>query len=237
MDQTKGEVKIQQAGGARVRKSGRSNAPLIALAAAAAIAVGVYGGLCAVAVHGGSLWKGTQILGQDVGGMTREEAIAAVESSLDGQEIGLYLYDGSAEPERGDAPDASISLAELGAEVDVPALVDQAKAETQSGSVLTAGWRYLTNKGTSDYSLGEHLHVDAAKTAAAAEAAANELSWAAQDCSYTMTDSTIQIQMAQDGRSVSAQAIQTALSQGAWDADMGLDVANSMVSGQNLSAQ
>ena len=89
MEQTKGEVKIQKAGGSRIKKGG--SMPWIVLGVAAAVLVGVYGGLCAVATYGGSLWRGTQILGQDVGGMTPEEAVAAVEASLEGREIGLYL--------------------------------------------------------------------------------------------------------------------------------------------------
>lgn len=242
MEQTKNEVKAPQAGGARVKKRGKSggnNTPLIVLAVAAAIVVGIYGGLCAVATHGGSLWKGTQILGQDVGGMTPAEAVAAVESALDGKEIGLYLYDSAQEgaPARGEKPDASIPLAELGAEIDVPGLVSAADAQTKSGSILTAGWRYLTNKGTSDFGLGDFLQVDAAKTAAAAETTASELSWEAQDTSYTMTDETIQVQIAQEGRSVSAQALQKALAEGAWDADMAMDVPYSMTGGKALTAQ
>ena len=140
MEQTKGEVQIQKAGGSRIKKGG--SMPWIVLGVAAAVLVGVYGGLCAVATYGGSLWRGTQILGQDVGGMTPEEAVAAVEASLEGREIGLYLYDSTlaAPPERSETPDASISLEDLGAEIDVPGLVELAEQQNQNGSILTSGW-------------------------------------------------------------------------------------------------
>ncbi|MCI8573022.1 MAG: hydrolase [Oscillibacter sp.] len=237
MEQTKGEVKIQKAGGSRIKKGG--SMPWIVLGVAAAVLVGVYGGLCAVATYGGSLWRGTQILGQDVGGMTPEEAVAAVEASLEGREIGLYLYDSTlaAPPERSETPDASISLEDLGAEIDVPGLVELAEQQNQNGSILTSGWRYLTNQGSTSYGLGNHLQVDAAKTAAAAESAASALSWDAQDTTYTLTDDTIEVKMAQDGRSVRAGEIQQALTRGDWDLNMGLDVGYSTTSGQNQTAQ
>ncbi len=237
MEQTKGEVKIPHAGGARVKKGG--SLPWIVLGVTAAVLVGAYGGLCALATYGGSLWRNTQVLGQDVGGLTPEEAVAVVEDSLEGREIGLYLYDGTlaAAPERGERPDASIALADLGAEIDVPGLVELAQQQNHNGSVLTSGWRYLTNKGTTSYGLGNHLQVDAAQTAAAAEAAASALSWDAQDTSYTLTDDTVEVTMAQDGRSVNAQDIQNALTRGDWDLDMSLDIGYQTTNGQNQTAQ
>lgn len=239
MEQTTGEVKKQKAGGTRVQKGGGSSVPLIVLGVALAVLVGAYGGLCALAAYGGTFWKGTHILGQDVGGLTREEAAAAVESALPDMKIGLYLYDGEmdAAPNRGEIPDAQIPLSDLAADIDVPALVEGTEALMKHGSVLTAGWRWLTNSGATHYGGGGAVQVPASSAAKAAQEAADALSLPARDTSYEMSDTAISIHMAQDGRSVSAQALRDSLEKGAWDGDLALDVPYFDAPGQAMTAQ
>lgn len=238
MEQT-GEVKTQRPGGARVRKGGGSSIPLIVLGVALAVLVGAYGGLCALAACGGALWKGTHVLGQDVGGLTPGEAAAVVESALPELKIGLYLYDGEmdAAPDREGAPDAQIPLTDLAADIDVPALINQTEAQMKRGSVLTAGWRYLTNSGVTQYGGSGAVQVPSASAAKAAQTAAEQLSVPGQDTSYEMSGGAISIRMAQDGRSVSAQDLQISLEKGAWDGDLGLDVPYFNAPGKSMTAQ
>ena len=65
--------------------------------------------------------ENTYILGQDVGGLTAEQAAETVRAALPDLEIGLYLYDSALDfpPEHGETPDASIPLADLGADINV----------------------------------------------------------------------------------------------------------------------
>lgn len=238
MEQTTNEVKTQHTGGARVQKNGGA-IPLIALGVALAVLAGVYGGMCALAVYGGTLWKGTHVLGQDVGGLTPGEAAAVVEAALPEIKIGLYAYDGEldAAPERGEAPDVSIPLTELTADIDVPAIVEQAEQSTKSGFILTAGWRYFTGGGAANYGGGDAIPVDPAKAASAAKEAAEALSQPGQDTVYEVSEAAVEIQMAQDGRSVSAKTLQDSLEQGAWDGGLGLDVPYFEAPGKTLTAQ
>ena len=120
-------------GGARLKKGGGIGGPvLLALGLTAVIAGGAYLGLCAYAQNSDTVWKNTFVLNQDIGGLTREEAIQKVEAAAADLAIDLRICDDTTPA---DAPEgfttsagtgqgARIPLSDLGAEVDVPALVD-----------------------------------------------------------------------------------------------------------------
>lgn len=232
------EAMVQTTGGARLKKGGHG--PLIALGAAAAVLAGSYLGLCAYADRSAAIWKGTQVLGQDIGGLTVEEASARVEQALPGLEVGLYLYDGSLEsvPERGERPDGTVSLKDLQAEIDVPALVKDADHVVRSGSFLTAGWRYLTH-GETRYGGGpEDIRTDSAILSPLSQELADTLSIPVQNTEYALEDSTMRITLARDGLTVDAGTLQEGLEKSStWCFDLSMDVPYQVVPGQTMTAQ
>lgn len=206
------EAVEKRAGGTRLKKGGGMGGPLLlALGLTAAIAGGAYLGLCAYAQNSAAIWKNTYVLEQNIGGLTQEEAVQKVEAALPDLAVGICLYEthdgeeAEAAPNETGSPDASIPLSELGAEVDVPALVAEAGASVKSGSFLTAGWRYLSNTENTYYGGTSHIQLDSAKTAEAAERVAGELSWPALDTEFDVEEGALLVRTAMDGRSVDAE--------------------------------
>nr|WP_326186346.1 VanW family protein [uncultured Oscillibacter sp.] len=237
MEQRTNEAAAQGAGGARLKKSDKK--PLAVVGIAVAVLLAAYLGLCAWATYGKAVWKGTEVLGQQIGGLTVEEAAARVESALPRLEIGLYLYDGTLEyaPEHSGAPDMTIPLSELGADIDASALVRGAVSFLKSGPFLTAGWRYLTNSGVSYGGGPGDIPVDTARAAATAEAAAERLSIARQDTSFEVSGSAVLVRLAKDGRAVDAGRIQEGLEKGWWDLDLTMNVPYAVDTGKTLTAR
>lgn len=197
-----------------------------------------YVGLCAYAANNGLLWKNTQILGQDLSGLTVTQAAQKLERTFPTMKIGLYLYDDTAGevPERAAAPDTYVALSDLGAEASASTLVRSAHQENLRGNFLTLGWRYLTSGGTfSD--TADLISLDGEKTQTAAQAAAQALSYPGQDTSYELGDSSVLIHMAEDGRTVDPQSLAKSIEGGAWDLNLALDVPYLADPAQTLSAQ
>ena len=186
MEQITNEAVGKRAGGTRVQKKTGVSAPLIALGLTAVIMGGAYVGLCAFAGGNSAIWKSTYVLGQDIGGLTVEQAVEKVEAALPELAVDLYFYDSAlGQPTSGHTgeADASIPLQDLGVEVDVPALVAGADQAVKSGPFLTAGWRYLSNMGNTYYSAAANTRTDPDKTEQAARQTAEENSWSAIDTS------------------------------------------------------
>ena len=226
MEQT--EAILQSTPGAsRVKKGG--GGAIVALAVLGGLAAACAAGylvLCAFAAGSDTIWKNTYVLGQDLGGLTVEQAVRKVDDALPGLEIGVYLYDEALAypPERTGGPDAVISLSDLDAVIDTENLVAQADRHARGSAFITAGWRYLTTNGLYYGGSAEDITVpeDAAK--AAAEKAAETLAWPAQDTAYELGDDALLVTMAKDGRSVDAGALQEALSKGWWSSDLSLNL-------------
>lgn len=237
MEQTN-EAIVQPSGGARLKKGGK--APFLLLGALVVL-LAAYLGLCAWAVRSPSVWRGAHVLGQDIGGLTEEEAARRVEAALPGLEIGLYLYDGALEAVPGQmpaAPDAVISLADLNAAIDVPALVRGAADAVRSGPFLTAGWRYFTSQDIYyGGGAGGEIQVDTTAAAQAARDAAAQLSWDARDTGFETGEDSLLIHLAKDGRAVSAPALQTQLERAYWDAELTLYVPYTVTAAQTLTAR
>ena len=197
-----------------------------------------YVGLCAYAANNGLLWKNTQVLGQDLSGLTVTQAAQKLERTFPAMKIGLYLYDDAASqvPERAPVPDAYVALADLGAEVSASTVARSALQGNLRGNFLTLGWRYLTNTGTfSD--TANLISLDGEKTRAAAEAAAQLLSFPSQDTSYELGDASILVHMAEDGRTVAPQTLTQGIEGGAWDLNLALDVPYLAEPARTFSAQ
>ncbi len=214
-----------------------SKLPVVLLCVLGALTAG-YVGLCAYAANSGAIWRGTEVLGQDLSGLTVTQAARKLDSTLPKLKIGVYLYDGSLEetPERTDTPDAKIALADLGITADTSALAQSAYQKNLKGNFLTLGWRYLTNHGVSCSAAGL-ISLDADKTASAAQAATDSLSYPREDTSYEVADSALMVHMAKDGRSIDSEILAKHLAAGEWDTDLSLDVPYSTETAQTMSAQ
>lgn len=220
MEQAVNEAMERRAGGARLKKGGgMGSAALIALCLTAVVMGGAYLGLCAYAQNSDTIWRSTSVLNQDISGLTREEAVRKIESVLPDFQIGLRLYDVDGGPVETDAPDglsASISLGDLGAEVDTAALVDYADASVRSGPFLTAGYRYLTATDPRGGGNPDAITLDPDKTAETARRVAGELSWPALDTEYDVEENALLVRTAMDGRSVDAEDLNEILLGRAW---------------------
>lgn len=197
-----------------------------------------YVGLCAYAANNGLLWKNTLILGQDLSGLTVAQAAQKLERTFPAMKIGLYLYDDAASqvPERAPVPDAYVALADLGAEVSASTVARNAHQGNLRGNFLTLGWRYLTNTGTFSDTAGL-ISLDKEKMQAAAEAAAQLLSFPSRDTTYELSDASILVHMAEDGRTVDPQTLTQSIEGGAWDLNLALDVPYLAEPARTVSAQ
>ena len=136
----------------RLKTGGRKPLRIIGitLAVLLALAAGAYAALCAYAVNRAEIWDHTVVLGQDVGGLTVEEAAQKLESVLPTAQIRIYLYpDGEYPPEeRSEMPDATVAVADLDIQVDLnQAARDAYEAPLYGANWWEAGWRYLTHRG------------------------------------------------------------------------------------------
>ena len=225
----------------RLKTGGRKPLRIIGitLAVLLALATGAYAALCAYAVNRAEIWDHTVVLGQDVGGLTVEEAAQKLESVLPDLEIGIYLYadDQEAPPERAASPDASVALSDLNVEVDTAQLAREAyEHPLKGGSWLSAGWRFLTHRGVF-YGSSSSISVDGEQAQEIAEELAQELSREPVDASYEVQEGGVLVQMPEDGRDISAQEIAQALTAPYWDVDLGADIPYTVLSAKTLTAQ
>jgi len=202
-----------------------------------ALAAG-YAGLCAYAASSGVIWKNTEVLGQDLGGLTVTQAARKLDKALPNLKIGVYLYNAALDkiPERTSTPDAYIALSDLGVTADTSALAQSAYQKNLHGSFLTLGWRYLTNSGAS-CDAADMISPDAEQTLSSAQTTADSLSYSSQDTSFEMEDSALLIHMGKDGRTVDSKKLAQGLKGGNWDRDLSLDVSYVTQSAQTMTAQ
>ena len=237
----------EKRGGKRVAPSApHSRKPLIITGMVLAVLAAAYLGLCAYAAYGKAIWRDTHVLGQDIGGLTVEEASQKLDSVLPSLEVGVYLYDDalydgdpSTLPERSGQPDAGISLSELGLQVDTRQLAQAAHdANTRERSFFTAGWRYLTYSGSDFMGVSQNNPaLDAAKVEQFAQTTAETLSQAAVDSSFTLEGEELTVTVGTDGRTVDAGVLAEKLDQGYWTCELGVDVPYTVESARLLTAQ
>ena len=223
------EAVEKRAGGTRLKKSGGIGGPLLAaLGLTAVIAGGAYLGLCGYAVNSDTIWSNTHVLEQDIGGLTRDQAVQKLEAALPDMAIQLLLFDDTTPP---DAPEnssvgadsgmgAQIPLSDLGAEVDAAALVDFADQTQRSQSFLTAGYRYLSREEAHSFSKPDAITLDPEKTAETAERVADSLSWPAANTAYSVEEDALLVRIPQDGQSLDADALRSALEDRAWSSSL-----------------
>ena len=236
MEQTTNEAVVQKKGGARLQKKeakrGSGKKPLIVVALLLAIFAAAYLGLCVWAGSVDTFYPNRHINGIDVGGLTVSEAQAKLETDLLAQTITLT------EEETG--TQASITVADLGYTAgdfhgDTQFWMDEQK----SHSFLGKGWDFLSHL-TGRYPGGSHWpDMDAQTLSATVSSLSAQLSQEPVDSTYELTDDSVRITKAQDGRTVDEAALRAALADVSTYAENGYQVSFSFktVPAQTLTAQ
>ena len=231
MEQTTNEAVVQKnPGGARLKKSGRW--PLVALGVIVGVLVLAYVGLCAYAASLDTFYPNRRINGIEVGGMTAAEAQKKLEADLLAQEI--TLTDGES------GVSSAITVADLGYAAEDFAGDAQFWMEEQTRRLfLGKGWDFLCD-ATGRRPGGAHwpdmnqtvLHETVTRLC-------GELSQAAVDSSYSLTDDSIRLVKARDGRALNEDALRTALADVSTYSEAGYQVSFSFetVPAQVLTAQ
>ena len=235
------ETTVQQEGGARVQKRGRK--PLVIIGILLAVLAAAYLGLCIYATQSGSFWKGTYVLGQDVSGMTVDAGTQAVQAALPELEVTVYLYDDQAATESSRKelqPEAQIPLAELGAQVDVPGLVQSSYDRQGQTFLLAAGsvfLRHAMGQTSTAYGGTDYISLDDTAVQNTAEAVAQELSVEPRDTSYELQEDAVVFQMAEDGRQVRLTDLKESLESAKWMSTLQAEVPFTVLPAQTLTAQ
>ena len=203
MEQTTNEAVVQKnPGGARLKKGGKG--PLVVLGIIAGVLVLAYAGLCAYAGSLDTFYPNRRINGIEVGGMTVAEAQKKLEADLLAQKI--TLADGKS------GTSAAITVADLGYSAEDFAGDAQFWMEEQTRrSFLEKGWDFLSDV-TGRHPGGAHWpDMDQATLNETVARLSGELSQAAVDSAYELTDDSIRLVKARDGRTLDENALRTAL--------------------------
>ena len=203
MEQTTNEAVVQKnPGGARLKKGGKG--PLVAAGAVLGVLVLIYVGLCAYAGSLDTFYPGRHINGIDVGGLTVSEAQEKLETELLAQEITLT------DEETGTS--AVITVADLGyAPEDFAGDAQFWKNSDKQEGFLKKGWAYLAYM-TGRWPGGANWpDMDRETLNKTVTRLSEELSQEPVDSSYELTDDSILIVKAQDGRTVDEAALQASL--------------------------
>ena len=203
MEQTTNEAVVQKnPGGARLKKGG--SGPLVALGIVVGVLVLAYVGLCAYAASLDTFYPNRRINGIEVGGMTAAEAQKKLEADLLAQEI--TLTDGES------GASAAITVADLGYAAEDFAGDAQFWMEEQTRRLfLGKGWDFLCDV-TGRRPGGAHWpDIDQTVLYETVTRLSGELSQAAVDSSYSLTDDSIRLVKARDGRALNEDALRTAL--------------------------
>lgn len=187
------------------KRAGRSG---LVLGAAVMLFVVVYCILCGVAGSGDTLRKGTSVNGVEIGGLTRDEAVAALEEGLAGVTAveGVDYAAVEVVPEVEGVQPYTVDLsAALG--YDAERAVDQAYAYDHGGFFLGRGIRYLaTLSGGKAYTILPHA-ADAAQVTAALEASGLLGLNTTVQTSYALTEATLDFTVGTSGVSVDEEAL------------------------------
>ena len=175
---------------------------------AAAIVASGYMGLCAYAANGKTIWPGISVMGQDLGGLTIEDAALKLNNFIDEASIQLYLYNQNGQP--GDherAPDYVLGFADLGFEPDTLKIASDAyDMNVTTPEFYTLGWRYLTGEGETEFH--PTLELDAEQVELRAQEVAEALSYPVTDADYYLVgEESLTVNLPIDGRAVYAEDV------------------------------
>ena len=213
------EAMVQKAGGARLKKGGKR--PLMVIGILLGVVCAAYVGLCAWAGSLDTFYPNTTINDVAVGGLTVSQAAEQLRQVLPEKKIDFYLPaadqagGGESAPEGEilyeESPAATVTYRELGI-TDALDYESQAQlvfdlAQTEPG-FFARGWNYLAclmgSRGAKGIAPEPEEAVFQEKTAQLAE----EFSREPVDTSYEVTEDSLQVTVAQNGLSVSAQDLE-----------------------------
>ena len=213
------EAMVQKAGGARLKKGGKR--PLMVIGILVGVVCAAYVGLCAWAGSLDTFYPNTTINDVAVGGLTVSQAAEQLRQVLPEKKIDFYLPaadqtgDGESAPEGEilyeETPAATVTYRELGI-TDALNYESQTQlvfdlAQTEPG-FFARGWNYLAclmgSRGAKGIALEPEEAVFQEKTAQLAE----EFSREPVDTSYEVTEDSLQVTVAQNGLTVSAQDLE-----------------------------
>ena len=219
MIQTTDEVKVTKAGGSRVQKGGGVSAPLIALGLTAAILAGGYLGLCAYANTQDVFYGNYSVNGIDIGGMTVEQAGAALSAALPGQTITIASSQNPEDEGWSTTPSAAVTLGELGYTAERCPDIARSRFESQQqGGFFSRGGQYLTALTSSRKNNVTLEERDEAVFSRGVTTLAGELAEEPQNGSHSVSGSTLSITKPANGRSIQPDVLAKALERAIEDA-------------------
>lgn len=180
--------------------------PGLLTSVAAAALIGVYGAFCIASAAGESINPNTVVGGRDLGGLTRAQAVTALEPTLNHllNESGVHalLEDGQEA--------AYLTYGELGVTFDAESLAQEAYDSSHTSNAFVDGWKLLSA------SLGKHTAVTLQPNDGwedtAAERLADATRLAGEDFSYEVSDDDeLTLIKAIDGRDVDRNKLRNLL--------------------------
>ena len=180
---------------------------LLATVISAAVVAGAYFALCAYTANSTAIWPGITVLGQDLGGLTVEQATAKLNSLVNDSKIELYLYNRDGQPGTHDAePDMTFTFADLDFHPDMHSIAQKAyDMNVTEPEFYTLGWRYLTGEGETEYNPVFQLNAD--KETECANKAEWDLSYPVTGTVYSREDDVLTITNPIDGRWVNPKDV------------------------------
>ena len=231
MEQINEAVEQKTPGGARLKKSNKK--PMVAIGVVVAVLAAAYVGLCAYAGSLDTFYPNRHINGINVGGLTVNDAQEKLETELLAQEI--EITNNTLDTQ------LTITVADLGytAEDFEGDAAFWMETTQQTESFLSRGWNYLAHLTGQSPGGANWPEMNQSALTETAAFLSEFFSLTPIDTSYTLTDSTIEITCAKDGRTVSEDAFRTALEDIATYSqnDYQVEVNWDLVPAQTLTAQ
>lgn len=194
-------TKAKSSGGSRLQPSEKkSRAPLIAVAAVTAVAVGAYLGLCAWADRQQVFFPGYEINGVDVAGLSVQQAQSKLEQELPAKAIRVY------DEEASSSAIAEMTLDDLGFSAEaVSGWAKSCMDRQHTGSFFSKGPRYLSSMLGQGESAKLQYKLDEEAVQWAAQSVSDQLSTPAVDAAFTVQEASVLLTKGQDGRQVDAK--------------------------------
>ena len=191
-----------------IRTALRKKRILTAAAAVLAVLCAAYCALCVFVGRSTTLSKGTAVNGVDIGGMTHDEAVSALESGLSGMTTvnGTEYAAIQVDPQIEGVSPYTVDLSGcLG--YDAEKLVDQAEKDERGGMFFIRGVRYLSHlRGGKSYAVVPSVADESALHDALAASGLLELNTVVQT-TYALAETTLDVTLGTSGSAVDEQGL------------------------------
>ncbi len=173
---------------------------LLAVVISAVVAGGGYYLLCLYTANSPNIWPGIVVLGQDLGGLTVDEAVAKLDNFIADSSVDIYLYNKTGQPGGHDAePDMSFTFADLDFHPDFRSVAQKAyDMNVTEPEFYTLGWRFLTGEGEKEYHPVFTLNQEKMEECAAK--AEWDLSFPITETTFSREEAVLTITLSTDGR-------------------------------------